>query len=266
MNFYKHHIGDYAQATMHLTFVEDAAYSRLLRKCYADERPLPTDVKAVQRLVGAKSRDEKDAVTNILREFFFLGSDGWRNKRADDEIKKASLQADANRQIAYEREQNRRARIVHDKSTIRSPVACDVREPSQTPDSRLQTKEKDNPPRTSYAPPPSGWLSVLKSDGVDEQVANDWLSVRKAQRAPLTDSAWRGVKREASKAGLSVAEAVRMSAENSWRGFKAEWVQGRRSDDRAARQLEVAAVLTGVRPARELEILESYDEPKLVTR
>jgi uncharacterized protein YdaU (DUF1376 family) len=38
MNYYEHHIGDYAEATSHLTFVEDAAYSRLIRKYYSTEK------------------------------------------------------------------------------------------------------------------------------------------------------------------------------------------------------------------------------------
>lgn len=88
MHYYEHHIGDYAQATAHLSFVEDAAYCRLMRKYYAEEKPLPTDIKAVQRLVGARSREERDAVSTVLGEFFFLNEDGWHNKRCDIEISK----------------------------------------------------------------------------------------------------------------------------------------------------------------------------------
>ena len=87
MNYYEHHIGDYAEATAHLTFVEDAAYSRLIRKYYATERPMPADLKAVQRLVGARSKDEREAVQTILEEFFELREDGWHNARCDAEIK-----------------------------------------------------------------------------------------------------------------------------------------------------------------------------------
>lgn len=90
MNYYEHHIGDYAQATFHLTFVEDAAYSRLLRKYYAEEKPLPADLRAVQRLVGARTDEEREAVATILEEFFTLESDGWHNKRADAEIAKVA--------------------------------------------------------------------------------------------------------------------------------------------------------------------------------
>ena len=87
MNYYEHHIGDYAEATMHLTFVEDAAYSRLLRKYYATEKPLPAEIKSVQRLIGARSKEEREAVSVVLDEFFDLREDGWHNARCDAEIK-----------------------------------------------------------------------------------------------------------------------------------------------------------------------------------
>jgi len=86
MNYFEHHIGDYAEATAHLTFVEDAAYSRMIRKYYAQEKPLPADVKAVQRLVGARAKEEREAVATVLEEFFVLAEDGWHNARCDSEI------------------------------------------------------------------------------------------------------------------------------------------------------------------------------------
>lgn len=111
MNFYKHHIGDYAQATAHLSFVEDAAYSRLIRKYYADERPLPAELKAVQRLVGARTREEKDAVSAVLDEFFDLQEDGWHNRRCDAELaENAELSVEREAKAENERERQRRHR------------------------------------------------------------------------------------------------------------------------------------------------------------
>ena len=63
MNYYEHHIGDYAEATMHLSFVEDAAYSRLIRKYYSTEKPLPADIKTVQRIIGARTRTPATSVS-----------------------------------------------------------------------------------------------------------------------------------------------------------------------------------------------------------
>jgi len=86
LNYFELHIGDYAQATGHLSFVEDAAYLRLVRKYYAEEKPIPADLKAAQRLVGARTRDEKEAVQTVLEEFFVLREDGWHQSRCDFEI------------------------------------------------------------------------------------------------------------------------------------------------------------------------------------
>jgi len=88
MNYYEHHIGDYTVATTHLTFIEDATYSRLLRRYYSTEKPLPSDVKLIQKLIGAVSSLEKNAVVNMLNEFFVLTADGWRQRRCDHEIKR----------------------------------------------------------------------------------------------------------------------------------------------------------------------------------
>lgn len=66
-------------------------------------------------------------------------------------------------------------------------------------------------------------IADLVAGGVSELHANAWLQVRKAHRAPLTPVAWKAVVREAGDAGISLDDAVRISAENSWRGFRADW-------------------------------------------
>lgn len=172
MNFYKHHIGDYAQATSHLTFAEDAAYSRLLRKYYADEQPIHGPLKAAQRLAGARSREEREAVETVLDEFFEYdqSADVWRNKRADEELARYRSQAENNRRIAEEREARKRERIAKAKSTNRADDAneafnesCNessrVREPSHKPLATSQNQEQavgntslGEVPRTREAP------------------------------------------------------------------------------------------------------------------
>lgn len=86
MRHFAHNIGDYAAATAHLSFIEDAAYHRCLRRYYQDERALPGDVNQVQRLVGARTKEERQAVANVLAEFFHLEEDGYHQSRADREI------------------------------------------------------------------------------------------------------------------------------------------------------------------------------------
>jgi hypothetical protein len=67
-------------------------------------------------------------------------------------------------------------------------------------------------------------VSDLVAEGVEQQHAEDWLTVRKAKRAPLTRAAWNDVKAEAAQAAIAPAEAVRIAASSSWQGFKASWL------------------------------------------
>jgi hypothetical protein len=59
--------------------------------------------------------------------------------------------------------------------------------------------------------------------GVDEKVANDWLQVRKTKRAANTETAFDALVREINKTGAEANKCVKMAAEKSWQGFKAEW-------------------------------------------
>lgn len=111
MNYYPFHIGDYLSAARHLTWTEDAAYRRLLDTYYTTEKPLPTELRAVCRLVLATTDEQREAVEVVLNEFFELTSAGWINVRADAEIDsmrvKQSAQEDKDR---HETERMRRYR------------------------------------------------------------------------------------------------------------------------------------------------------------
>lgn len=61
--------------------------------------------------------------------------------------------------------------------------------------------------------------------GVSEQIAKDWMEVRKAKGAANTETSFKSIEREILKSGLPADECIRVAVENSWRGFKAEWLQ-----------------------------------------
>lgn len=86
MNYYEHHLGDYMRDTAHLSILEDGVYRRLLDAYYIKEAPIPTDAREACRLVRAQSKQERDAVQIVLREFFDEAADGWHHKRCDREI------------------------------------------------------------------------------------------------------------------------------------------------------------------------------------
>lgn len=71
------------------------------------------------------------------------------------------------------------------------------------------------------------FLKSLIALGVKEQTARDWMQVRKAKKASNTETAFRKIEQEIAKSGASAEDCIRMSAECSWAGFKAEWMHNR---------------------------------------
>jgi len=128
VNYYEHHIRDYDADTAHLSWLEDMAYTRLLRLYYRKEAPIPADIAQACRLVRAHTKAEKAAVENVLNEFFKLHDDGWHHDRCDEEIasyrarqEKAARSAEA--RWAAPRAQATRAADAEVKHLIRS--ACE---------------------------------------------------------------------------------------------------------------------------------------------
>lgn len=67
---------------------------------------------------------------------------------------------------------------------------------------------------------------VAAPDGVSVQTWQDFQKLRKAKRAPLTDTALDGIRREADKAGLTMEQALATCCKRGWQGFDADWVSG----------------------------------------
>mgnify|MGYP001312339907 CR=1 FL=1 len=218
MNYYEHHLGDYAQATAHLSFVEDAAYSRLLRKYYAEEQPLPADLRAVQRLVGARSEDEREAVEVVLKEFFTLEEDGWHNKRADAEIAKVHGKREKARRSAEARwnanasESNANASKDACGRNANASRAHNGRNALQSPVTSNQSPEEQEHPS------PSAQDSSPSSSGTDllgSNASTADLTVKRAERiATVTNDAIGAYNRILGKpAGLLAAVRATVGAD-----------------------------------------------------
>lgn len=62
--------------------------------------------------------------------------------------------------------------------------------------------------------------------GVTKDVIRDFRSIRKAKKAPITETAMDEIKREAANAGLSLHDALVMCCARGWGGFEASWLSG----------------------------------------
>jgi uncharacterized protein YdaU (DUF1376 family) len=92
LNYYERHIGDYLKDTAHLSILEHGVYSRLLDVYYTKESPIP--IAQAARLIGARSKDEIQALEVVLDEFFVNAGDCYTHTRCDREIARYKAKQD----------------------------------------------------------------------------------------------------------------------------------------------------------------------------
>ena len=67
-------------------------------------------------------------------------------------------------------------------------------------------------------------MQALIDLGVTEQIAKDWLLVRKDKKATNTQTAFNRIVKEIGHCSITPNECITIAVERSWSGFKAEWL------------------------------------------
>lgn len=164
----------------------------------------------------------------------------------------------AERKIAGEAIENRRAKDRARQNKRRGVAACEVEAPQDNVTSRDITgqsvTERDPSlsrplsPQTPQTPTHThpnnntrarkGIGTPAKPEGVADQTWLDFQDLRKRKRAPLTETAMAGIEREARKAGWSMEDALAKCLARGWQGFEAEWVKGDRPSTPVANDVD----------------------------
>jgi len=208
LHYYQFNIGDYASHTRNLSLLEDLAYRKLLDEYYLHEHPLNGSITDVARQIGMK--EHQDEVGFVLKSFFTDTDDGWVNKRADRQIA----------QYASKLDQASRA----------GKASAERRRNGGSTDVQLTNNHKPITNNQELLTSTSKTKTVAQSacnrpEGVLESLWEDFITLRKAKKAPLTASALKGIEREAKKAGMNIEEALYECCSRGWTGFKAEWIK-----------------------------------------
>jgi uncharacterized protein YdaU (DUF1376 family) len=164
VNYYPHHIGDFNNATRHLTRVERAIYREMLELYYDTEAPLPDDVPWIWKKVIANSQTEREIVKMILKEFFDLAGGVYRNKRCDAEIAAYRAKQESAVRAGRASAESRLNRKLTGASTERQrPLNERPTESQPTRTSNQEPEKRAEAARATRLPP--GWFpgDVLKA-------------------------------------------------------------------------------------------------------
>ena len=126
MHYFQHNIADYRKDTMHLSLLEHGCYRQLLDQYYLNEQPLPLDLDNLMRVICARSEDEKQAIQNVLKDFFDKTESGYVHRRCESEISAfhdKSVAASKSAKSRWDSERNANAMQTHsDRNANHKPL------------------------------------------------------------------------------------------------------------------------------------------------
>jgi len=199
MHYYQFHIGDYASHTRHLSLLEDLAYRRLLDFYYLHEQPIKQ--RDIARQIGM--RDQEQDVLTVLNEFFASTDAGFVSPRADKEI------------------QHYHSKV--EQASKAGKASAERR--SNTRSTDVQPTINHKPLTTNHKPKKEKATVVACPPDVGLQEWQDWLSLRKAKNAPVTETVLKSARKEAEKAGITLNAFLTIWCARGSQGLEASWLK-----------------------------------------
>lgn len=189
------HIGDFLSGTMHMDATEKGAYLMLLLAHYQiGEDGLPDDDKKLSRIAGV-SMKTWSRIKPTMEEKFCVAENFWKHKKAIEVLRKVA-------QLSS----NQRAKAL--KKHNSSHATAQPRHSQPKPKPNILSNKLDN----------------IIPEGISESLWNDFKELRNKKKAPITQTAINGIKKQSGLAGITFSEALEICCQNGWAGFKAEWI------------------------------------------
>jgi uncharacterized protein YdaU (DUF1376 family) len=219
------YVADYLSSTTRLTTEQHGAYLLLIIDYWKSGR-LPDD-DSILANVTRLSMDAWAKHRGVLQGFFEVSNGEWIHSRIEKEIEKSGdlKLAQIKKSILgnYVKYGKIDQRVETDvvlkewwaiESLRHSPKDSPKAPPSPSPSPTHLSKDKKNT-ATKVACP---------SD-VGEQVWDDWLALRKAKKAPVTETALKSARKEAEKAGISLNAFLTIWCARGSQGLEASWLK-----------------------------------------
>ena len=214
--------------TRHLSLLEDLAYRRLLDFYFLHEQPIKH--RDAARQIGMREHEED--VLTVLNEFFLSTDDGFVNPRANKEIEEYKAHQGTSAYGAF----------IRDNQSLKSVVQKDVyiqHFTNGTLDTYIKTLRAQDVPIMSTSSTHDATnnhkpltinhkeraTSVACPPDVDQQIWDDWKQLRKAKKAPVTETVLDGARKESIKANMSLNDFLAVWCSRGSQGLQAEWLK-----------------------------------------
>jgi uncharacterized protein YdaU (DUF1376 family) len=172
MNYYQHHIGDFNNATRHLSLIERAIYRDLLDMYYDTEQAIDaSNLDRLARRVQCSTEEQVNALKYVLDEFFNLDNGMYVNNRCEREIAeyhgKKKQASDAGKASAAKRAAKKKKSSNGGSSNDNDQT----NENSTTVEAPLNEEQSDVQPTINHKPLTNNQSNNSSSDAREENLA-----------------------------------------------------------------------------------------------
>ena len=239
MFYYSHHIGDFVRDTARLNDAQCMAYLRLIWAYYDTEKPLDSTPEKLAFQVGAKVED----IQQILDHFFVLQDGVYVHTRCEKEITHFHKKSQSASASANARWKNANGMRTHSERIANEPKS----DANQEPITKNQQIKKE---ATDVATPV----------GVSTTIWFEFVALRKAKKAKVTQTVLDGLQKEADKAGWTLEQVLKEIILRNWQSFKADWVQPRQTT--VFNKFDVANITTPPPPNQDAALRKIEEDRK----
>ena len=202
-----------------MTLEEEGAYLRLLCYCW-QHGSIPSNPEQIARLIGKGATTTLATTVATMFQPHPENSSMLVHERLQQEILKqnewARKSAEGGKKSA-----EMRKNLKGGSTTLATVVEeCLPNGINQNSTLLLQSSSTSSITTTEKKS-----TTAIQPFTVDDQVWNDFIALRKAKRAPLTETALAMIEKESEIAGLTLQDALTECVTRGWQSFKADWVK-----------------------------------------
>lgn len=217
--WHRRYHSDALAGMLSLTLEERGAYQTVLDLIYDRGGPIADNERLLAGYMNCSIRKWRALRASLIEQGKLVASEGrLTNPRAEKQLendaKTARKLAENGAKGGRKRAENLKKGNENNGSAL-APLDGGFSLPEARSQSVSISKEKET--HKARAP--------VRPGEVSDGVWRDFLAVRKAKRAPLTETALTAIQREADSAGWALEDALAECVTRGWQSFKAAWVQ-----------------------------------------
>lgn len=187
-------------------------YWAIVENLYNNANALRLDCE----LIAYEMRTSENVIDSIINEFdlFVIDGDNFGSLSIERRLNERNEKSKKARDSANSRWE----KLKNDANALPTQSECNAIK---------ESKGKENIVKEIIDVEIFNFSKSFLNLGVNDIVLKDWIKVRKSKKLTNSETAFKAIKKEIDKSGLTANECILKAVEKSWGGFEYEWIKNK---------------------------------------